>query len=130
MANEIQTLRLEKRILELTSELFYREMKDNDIGFVTFTGCTLNSDLSVAKIGVSVYATEAEPQTETNEIRGQTFALKALQKASGFFRSRIGKALRLRISPKIEFFLDDTFEKQAKIDSLIDSPDESLKDSK
>lgn len=111
MANEIQKLRIQKRILELTTELFYKEMKNNDIGFVTFTYAQLNSDFSQVKIGVSVYA-----QTQPQQIE----ALTALQKASGFFRSRIGKVLRLRHSPQIVFVFDDSFAQQEKIDSLID----------
>lgn len=111
MAKEIQRLRSEKRILELTTELFYREMKNNEIGFVTFVGCSLNTDSSIAKIGVSVYS---DNQQEVEK------ALQALQKASGFFRSRIGKALQMRISPRIDFFLDDSLSRQARIDALLD----------
>lgn len=111
MANEIQKLRLEKRVLELTTELFYREMKNNDIGFVTFVGCTLNADFSIAKVGVSVYSDDNQEVEK---------ALLALQKASGFFRSRVGKALQIRTSPRIDFFLDNSLSYEARIDSLLE----------
>lgn len=97
---EIQKKRLEKRILLLMAEIYFRELKNPAIGFATFTRVELNEDLSKARIFVSVME-DAEGRKET---------MRALRNASGFVRGIIGRRIRMRNVPQIEFIPDKTLE--------------------
>lgn len=109
--NETKRKRLEKQILRLAAEITYRRLKNPDVGFVTYTSCSLSEDGSVAEIKVSVYDYKTDGGA----------SIRALNRASGLFRSLIGKNLQIKNTPEIRFVYDDTIEKMDKIDSLIDS---------
>ena len=48
-------------------------------------------------------------------------ALKALQEASGFIRSLLGKAMRLRIVPELTFFYDNSLVEGMRMSNLVTS---------
>ena len=47
-------------------------------------------------------------------------ALEALKEKEPHVRYEIGKRIRLRLTPKIEFHLDDSLERGSRISALID----------
>lgn len=98
----------------MAADLTNRDLKDPNLGFVTFTRTHLSSDASLAEIYVSVFG----EQKEKDE------SLQILNKAAGFYRSRIGKAIALRNSPRIVFVLDDLLDRAEHIDRLIDGEEE------
>ena len=118
--NETQKKRLEKRILRLIADLSYRGLKDPHIGFVTFTRVELNSDNSVADVYVSVF--EEEPE--------KTKTMRALARAAGFIRKKIGDNIRMKMLPSVHFILDTSLDDAENIDRLIDesAPDAPLKE--
>jgi ribosome-binding factor A len=79
------------------------------IGFVTVTGVELTRDLRHAKVFVSVLGTEAE--------RAATF--DGLQSVAGHLRAHVGRALRLRSAPEIEFRNDESVARAARIETLL-----------
>lgn len=92
------------------SELLQREVKDPRLGgFVTVTGVSTSSDLSHAKVFISVMGEEEEK----NE------ALEALNTASGFLRKELSMRLRLRRSPELSFHRDNSIEEGAHVQQLI-----------
>ena len=46
---------------------------------------------------------------------------EGLTSAGAFLRGEVGRRLRLRHAPRLEFMFDDSFEKAAKLTALIDS---------
>jgi len=88
-----------------------REVRDPRIGFVTVTGVLVTSDLSHARIMVSVPGDAAE----------KARALEGLQSAAGFLRSRAARALTTRIVPELHFELDKGVEHAARIEELLES---------
>ena len=46
--------------------------------------------------------------------------LKALNKASGYLRSLLAKRLRLRTTPKLQFFYDNSVRRGQQLSTLID----------
>ncbi len=94
--NEVAKQRLESRILTLMAELYFRELKSPAIGFATFTKVELNKDNTVAKIYVSIM----------EDTDGKKATLRALRNAAGFIRGVIGRQLRLKQAPVIEFVPD------------------------
>jgi ribosome-binding factor A len=77
--------------------------------FVTVTGVDVTRDLRQARVFVSLMGEAAE--------RAST--LDGLANLAPHLRSRIGKALRLRSAPEIEFRVDDSIARAARIDALL-----------
>ena len=55
----------------------------------------------------------------------RTSTLEGLANLAPHLRSRIGKALRLRAAPEVEFRIDDSIARAARIDSLLAQARES-----
>ena len=86
-----------------------RQMKDPSIGFATITDAEVSNDLRHVKIYVSVYGDD--------EAKEQTLA--GLTAARGFVRSELGRTIRLRYTPEVEFRLDGSIEHGARINQII-----------
>ena len=78
-------------------------------GLVTVTGVDLTRDLRHAKVFVSVLGTDAE--------RKETF--EGLASLASHLKVRVGRALRLRVAPDIEFKADDSVARAARIETLL-----------
>jgi ribosome-binding factor A len=85
-------------------------LKDPRIGFVTVTTVETTSDLDHAKVWVSVFGGE----------RQQERTLRALEGASGVLQARIGRELKLRRTPRLEFVYDRAVEHGVRMTHLID----------
>ena len=102
--------KLEEQIKRLLSELLMKEVKDPRIGFTTFTGVELNRDMSIARVGVSVFGTPRELRR----------TLEGLGSARNYLQIRISKLLHIRHAPKIEFFADSSVSEGVRMVNLID----------
>ena len=76
---------------------------------ITVTGVEVTRDLRQARIYVSLMGDDAD--------RAST--LEGLANLAPHLRSRIGKALRLRAAPEVEFRIDESIAHAARIDSLL-----------
>lgn len=92
------------------SEIIQREMKDPRLGFITVTGVEISPDLKHAKVFVSVMGDDGQ----------KTMSLKALNRAAGFVRTEIGKRVRMKTTPEIEFRLDSSIDHGVKIFELLE----------
>lgn len=102
--------RVAEEIKKEVSEIIRFELKDPGLEKMTsITDVEVSGDLRYTKIFVSIFASKEE----------QEKVLKVLHKASGFIRSEIGKRIRLRYVPEIEFHLDSSLEYGARIDSVL-----------
>jgi ribosome-binding factor A len=79
------------------------------VGFVTVTGVDVTRDLRHAKVYVSVLGTDAE----------RAATLEGLASVAGHLRSRLGRSLRLRVAPEIDFRLDESIARAARIETLL-----------
>ena len=109
--NEHRQKRIEKRILHLLADLYFREIQNPDIGFTTFTRCQLSSDASHVKVFVSIY----EPRDS------QLKTLKGLQRSIPMIRGRIAKNIRMKKVPYIHFQLDESLDKADRMEALLSS---------
>ena len=86
------------------------DIKDPRIlGLVTVTGVEVTRDLRHAKVFVSVLGSESQ--------RAATF--EGLIGVASHLRGRVGRALRLRVAPEIEFRNDESIAHAAKIEQLL-----------
>jgi ribosome-binding factor A len=105
-----RTARLESEIQRVLAVLIAREVRDPRVGNVTLTAVSLAADMSVAKIYFTPFAGKA-PAAEVQE---------GLTRAAGFLRGELGRSLRLRHAPRLDFVADETAEKAAHLTHLID----------
>lgn len=102
--------RLGNQLLRTLSELLRFETKDPRIGNVSLTAVDLSKDLSIARVYFSLLDPNQDPEP----------TVEALANASGFLRSRLGKAIKVRHVPQLRFIHDDSAEQAVKIGRLID----------
>ena len=91
------------------AQMIQREIKDPEVGFVSVSDVEVTRDLAHAKVFVTVFE---EDKAETS--------IKALKRAAGFLRTRLGQDLRMRNVPQLHFHHDNSVETGQKMDSLID----------
>ena len=86
------------------------DVKDPRVmGLVTVTAVELTRDLRHAKVFVSVLGSDSQ--------RAATF--DGLAGVAAHLRGRVGRALRLRVAPEIEFRNDESVAHAAKIEQLL-----------
>jgi len=86
------------------------ELKDPRLGFVTVTRVDLTADLRYARIFVGVLGSADE--------RGRT--VDVLRGAAGFVRKEIGRRLRLRFAPEIDFRYDKGLDATDRVARLLE----------
>lgn len=101
--------------------ILQRELKDPRVSMVTVSDVQVSGDLMYAKIYVTFW--NNEPENVKNSI-------KVLNKAAGFVRTQIGKAMKLRAVPEIKFCHDESLDEGMRLSALITKTihqDEELK---
>ena len=97
------SVREEKINTELKRELsvLLREIKDPRVpSLISVMKTEVTKDLKFAKIYVSVMGSEEDKKN----------ALKGLKSASSFLRREISRSLNLRVTPELNFVIDDSIE--------------------
>lgn len=104
--------RVESAIREVLAELIAREVKDPRVSAAGVLGvskveCT--SDLSVAKVWISIYADDKVAKK----------AVDGLTAAAGFLRGPLGRKLNLVRPPELRFARDVTAEMAIRMRSIV-----------
>jgi ribosome-binding factor A len=100
--------RLGSNFVKIISQILATEIKDENIKFVTITGCEVTNDLSFAKVYFTVLDMNKKNET-----------MKSLEKAKSFIRGEISKRINIRHTPELRFIFDDSIEYGNKIERLI-----------
>lgn len=90
------------------SDIVTNRVKDPRLGFLTITEVDVTDDLKLARVYVSIFKEEEREQT-----------LEALVAARNFIRLELGKRLRIKVIPSLEFKLDTSMEYGDRIDKLL-----------
>ena len=91
------------------SELIRLEVRDPRVGMVTLLDVEVSRDMAHAKIWFDVLAEEHGLEAQ-----------EALNHAAGFLRHELGHLLKLRLTPALHFFYDDTQSRGNALSALID----------
>ena len=100
--------RMAEQIRRELSDIVRDELKDPRMGLCSFTAVKLSRDLSHAVVFCSVL-------DDTH--RDETIA--TLNRAAGFIRSQIASRIRARSVPELKFVNDDSVERGAAMEKLI-----------
>jgi ribosome-binding factor A len=111
MADSRRSDRVAEAIREAVAMFLAEGVKDPRVtGLVTVTGVDVTRDLRHARVHVSIMGSDEEKK-ETME---------GLQSVAGHLRARLGRTLRLRVTPELDFRYDASIAHAARIDSLLE----------
>jgi ribosome-binding factor A len=102
--------RVNEAVREVLSARIAEGLNDPRIGFVTLTSVDTSSDLRHARVYVSVLGSDAE--------RAETMA--GLASAHGLFQQAIGRELRMKRTPTLQFVFDESIDRGMRISELLD----------
>ncbi len=105
----LRTDRVASLLKEEVGVFFLREYRDPAYGMITVTDVQVTPDLRIAKIYISVMGSA--------EVKNAT--MKMLENHKKDIRGFIGSHLRLKFTPTVQLYLDDTLDRVERIDQLI-----------
>jgi ribosome-binding factor A len=104
-----RTERVAEEVREILAEEVQR-LKDPRIGFVTLTGVEVTPDLRRVRVFYTVFGDERQGRATAAGLRSATPHL----------RQAIGRQVRLKVVPELEFRVDETLERGRRIDELLE----------
>ena len=102
--------RLGNQVLRTLNELLRFETKDPRLDGVSLTAVDLSRDLSVARVYFSLLDPNGDPEP----------VQQGLEKAAGFLRGKLGRAIKVRHVPELRFEHDDSAAEGQRIADLIE----------
>ena len=116
--NSVNNTRIISEVQKVLAETIRGEIKDPRIAPLTsVVAVEVSPDLKTCKAWISVLGDEAA-QKET---------MAGLRSASGFIKSRLAKEINLRITPEVQFIMDQSIaygvNMSHKIDEVMGSQD-------
>ncbi|HLF13956.1 MAG TPA: 30S ribosome-binding factor RbfA [Bacteroidota bacterium] len=106
----LRTDRVASLIREEIGSLLSQKYQASEYGLVTVTEVQVTPDLRIAKVYVSIMGNEERKKA----------TLKRLEQDKKSIRSFLGSQIRIKFTPDIQFFLDDTMDRIDKINRIID----------
>ncbi len=106
------SIRMEKvasLVKQELSVIFQRNFGLHEYGFMTVTDVRMSPDLKVAKVYVSIFGDEERKQ------RG----MDLLEEEKKFIRSELGHAIRLKFTPSLIFYLDESLDRAMNINKIL-----------
>ena len=103
--------RVSNMIQTAVTDLLSKKISDPRLEMVTISGVKMSPDLRIASIYVTVFGDERRVRD----------TLEGFKKSKGFIKKNIAPKLGLRFMPELRFFHDDTFDRAAHLDALIDA---------
>ena len=105
----IRTERVASLLKEEIGAILVRDYSDRSYGFTTVTEVKMTPDLKIAKVYFSVFGGP--------EVKARTMAM--LKDEKSHIRGLVGSHVRLKFTPALQFYLDDTLDQVDRINHLI-----------
>ncbi|MCB1765692.1 MAG: 30S ribosome-binding factor RbfA [Candidatus Competibacteraceae bacterium] len=106
-----RTRRIGEQLRRELAELIRDELRDPRLTLVSMTSVEVSRDLAYARIYVTLLGDPADRIERVDE----------LNRAAPLLRRELGRRLRLRVIPKLEFRYDEVVERGAQLSALIDA---------
>lgn len=106
-----RTRRVGEQIRRELAELIRDELRDPRLALISMTSVEVSRDLAYARIYVTLMGDPAERNERVAE----------LNRAAPLLRRELGRRMRLRVIPKLEFRYDEVVEQGARLSALIDA---------
>jgi ribosome-binding factor A len=116
-----RTQRVSGELQKALALILQREIRDSRLGMVTISEVKVSRDLSYAKVYVTFLCVgEQTPES----------CLKALKEHQVHIRMLLGKQIRLRLTPEINFVYDESLVEGMRMSNLVSEVVNSDKEKK
>lgn len=105
----IRTERVASLIKEEIGAILIRDYRDRSHSFTTVTDVKMSPDLKIAKVYFSVFGGPEARKTTMAQLEGDRPRM----------RKEVGSHLRMKFTPALQFFLDDTLDNVDRINTII-----------
>jgi ribosome-binding factor A len=105
----LRTDRVASLLKEEVGAYLTRECRDGSYGLITVTEVVMTPDLRMAKVYVSILGSADV----------KALAMKMLKERSPELRSYIGGHMRLKFTPELHFYIDETLDRVEKIEQIL-----------
>ena len=105
--------RVNKQVLDILTGILHKDIDLNHLGFITFTKVSVSNDLRNAKVFYSII-------NETMPIKSIDIALNKHRKP---FKKYMSPQLKLKSTPDLRFYHDDTLEYTEYVSKLMNNLD-------
>ena len=102
--------RVGELLREEIAKLISKGLKDPRIGFVSVMEVRMSADLHYANVYVSLFGNESERKG----------SLVGLRNSAGWIRREVGQFLRMRYTPEIRFFPDETLDTVYHLEEVLE----------
>jgi len=109
-AQNERNARVEGEIRTVLAELLLHEVKDPRLDGVTVSGIRVSADRSIARVFFSLIGDDERERQ----------AKDGFTAATGFLRRELGRRMRLRIVPALQFTRDSSYEYGDRMERLFD----------
>ena len=110
MSNYKRADRVAGEIHRLLADILNRGMRDPRIKPISITGVSVTDDLRIARVRwIPLGGTGSAEKI-----------LEGLRSAAGFLSRQMAKQLRMKYSPRLEFFIDETLEQAIQVVQSLD----------
>ncbi len=80
-------------------------------GFISVTEVRLSADLQLARVYLSVFGGRRSPAEVLDHLE---------EHEMGRLRHQLAKAVRLRYTPQLKFYIDDSLDRAQRIEAILD----------
>lgn len=108
-----RTERVADLIQQELSTLIRRECDEPSLRFVTIMSVTVSPDLSHAKIYITLLNDDDSQVVHT--------AMTTLKKSAKHLRYLLAKVIKMRVTPELKFFYDDSLKRGYELTTLINN---------
>ncbi len=105
----VRTEKVASIVKEEIGVIFQRNFDMKEFGFITVTEVRMTPDLKIAKVYVSVLGDAGQKQKTLAMLEGQ----------KSFVRQTLGHNIRLKFTPSIVFYLDETMDRAMNLERIF-----------
>jgi ribosome-binding factor A len=106
-----RTERVGTLLQQAIATLLLRDAKDPRLASVIVTDVDMSPDLRHARVYYRLLGPDPDPERTA----------RGLARAAGYIQSAVGRGLRLRYTPELEFVFDPTPDRARRVDELLDA---------
>jgi len=108
----IRTERVAGELQKALATPLQRIAEELGAGLVTVTEVRVSPDLQIAHIYLSVYGGKCTPGDVLHHIESEEM---------GRLRHHVGRTVKLRYTPTLRFYIDDSLDRALRINAILDS---------
>lgn len=113
----VRTERVAGEIQQKLAGLFQKEFTELYTGLLTVTICRVSPDLHTCKVYISILGS----------LKPKEKIVKDIQREAPHIRAALARAMRMRHTPELFFYLDDTQDEVERINHLFKQLNDSNK---